>query len=43
MRFDACASVQLHPGRQTGDAVEEDAAVAMPSACLLRAMTTAAR
>lgn len=37
-----CAFVRLHFGRPTGDAVEEDAAVAMPSACLVNVMTTAA-
>lgn len=42
VRFDARAFVQWHSGKQTG-AVEEDAAVAMPSACLVNIMTTAAR
>lgn len=37
-----CAFVRLHFGKPTGDAVEEDAAVAMPSACLVNVMTTAA-
>lgn len=40
--FDACAFAQLHSGKQTGDAVEEDAAVARLSACLVIVMTTAA-
>lgn len=43
VHFDACAFVQLHSGKQTGEAVKEDAAVAMPSACLVNVMTTAAQ
>lgn len=41
-RYNVCAFARLYFGKPTGDAVEEDAAVAMPSACLVNVMTTAA-